>query len=46
VLISLLATILANYQMELVDNRDVKPQRRGVTVAPGGGVNMVLKGRR
>ncbi len=41
-----LATILANYQMELVDNRDVKPQRRGVTVAPGGGVNMVLKGRR
>ncbi len=41
-----LATILANYQMELVDNREVKPQRRGVTVAPGGGVNMVLKGRR
>jgi cytochrome P450 len=41
-----LATILGNYQLELVDNQPVKPQRRGVTVAPKGGVNMVLKGRR
>ena len=41
-----LATILGNYQLELVDDRPVKPQRRGVTVAPAGGVNMVLKGRR
>ncbi|MDJ0618861.1 MAG: cytochrome P450 [Calothrix sp. MO_192.B10] len=41
-----LATILGNYQLELVDNLPVKPQRRGVTIAPAGGVNMVLKERR
>ena len=41
-----LATILANYQLALADNQPVKPQRRGVTLAPAAGVKMVLKGRR
>lgn len=41
-----LATILSNYQLALADNQTVKPQRRGVTLAPGGGVKMVLKGKR
>ena len=41
-----LATILANYQLELADNQPVKPQRRGVTLAPAGGVKMILKGKR
>jgi len=41
-----LATILLNYQLELVENKPVKPQRRGVTLAPAGDVKMVIKGRR
>ena len=41
-----LATIISNYQLALADNQPVKPQRRGVTLAPAGGVKMVLKGRR
>jgi cytochrome P450 len=41
-----LANIIANYQLELADNQPVKPQRRGVTIAPAGGVNMVLNGKR
>ncbi len=41
-----LATILLHYQLALVDNRPVRPQRRGVTLAPAGGVKMVLKGQR
>ncbi len=40
-----LATILANYQLELAENQLIKPQRRGVTIGPAGGVKMVLKGR-
>lgn len=41
-----LATILLNYKLSLFDNRPVKPQRRGVFLAPAGGVKMVMKGRR
>ena len=41
-----LATILTNDQLALADNQSVKPQRRGVTIAPAGGVKMVLKRRR
>jgi len=41
-----LATILRKYHLELVDNQPVKPQRRGVTIAPRGGVNIVIKGKR
>lgn len=38
-----LATILANYDLELAEHKPVKPQRRGVTLAPAGGIKMNLK---
>lgn len=41
-----LATILSRYQLALADKRPVRPQRRGVTLAPAGGVKMVMKGQR
>ncbi len=41
-----LATIMSRYQLELAENRPVKPVRRGVTIAPAGGVRMVMKGQR
>lgn len=37
-----LATILSNYQLALADTKAVKPKRRGLTIAPEGGVHMVL----
>jgi unspecific monooxygenase len=37
-----LATILSHYQLALADNRPEQPQRRGVTLAPAGGVKMVI----
>jgi len=37
-----LATVLANYQLASADTKPVKPQRRGFTLAPIGGVRMVL----
>lgn len=41
-----LATVLSRYQLELVDDKPVKPARRGVTLAPANGIPMVLKGKR
>ena len=41
-----LATILSHYQLALADSKPVKPARRGLTIAPSGGVQMVLQGRR
>ena len=41
-----LAKILSNFDLVLVDNHPVKPTRRGVTMAPAGNVKMVFKGRR
>ncbi|MBD3883410.1 cytochrome P450 [Phormidium tenue FACHB-886] len=38
-----LATILTNYHLALADDRPVKPMRRGVTVAPKGGINLTVK---
>ncbi len=38
-----LATILANYDLELSDRQPVKPQRRGVTLAPAGGIKMTIR---
>ncbi|AFZ00287.1 cytochrome P450 [Calothrix sp. PCC 6303] len=40
-----LATILSNYQLELVDSQPEKPRRRGVTLSPAKGVKMMLKGK-
>ncbi|MBV8887596.1 MAG: cytochrome P450 [Chroococcidiopsidaceae cyanobacterium CP_BM_RX_35] len=41
-----LATVLSRYQIALADDRLVQPQRRGVTLAPAGGVKVVVKGKR
>ncbi len=40
------ATILSRYQLALAEQKPVQPQRRGVTLAPAGGVNMVVTGLR
>jgi unspecific monooxygenase len=41
-----LVSILSRCQLTLADNRPVHPKRRGVTMAPAGGVQMVMTGRR
>jgi unspecific monooxygenase len=41
-----LATILSNYELALREQRPVKPARRGVTIAPSGGVKMVVTSQR
>lgn len=41
-----LATMLSRYQLALADSKPVKPARRGLTIAPAGGVRMVLQGQR
>jgi cytochrome P450 family 110 len=41
-----LGTILAKYQLALVDSQPEIPRRRGVTLAPSKGVKMVLTGIR
>ena len=41
-----LATILSNYELKLVDNRPIKPTRRGLTVAPPASMRMVVTQQR
>jgi len=41
-----LATILSQYQLVLAEDKPVKLQRRGFTLAPTGGVRMVMTGKR
>jgi unspecific monooxygenase len=41
-----LATILSKYQLALAEDKPVKLQRRGFTLAPAGGVKMVMNGKR
>ncbi len=41
-----LATILKNYELTLTDTRPEQPKRRGVTLAPGNGVQIAITGRR
>jgi unspecific monooxygenase len=41
-----LATILSGYQFALADDEPVKLQRRGFTLAPTGGVRMLVTGKR
>ncbi|WP_193199540.1 cytochrome P450 [Nostoc sp. MG11] len=41
-----LATILSNYQLRLADQKPERPQRRGMTLAPGNGVKMVITEQR
>lgn len=37
-----IATVLKQYHLALAEKKDVKPVRRGVTIAPAGGVKMIL----
>lgn len=41
-----LATVLSKYQLALADHKPVKLQRRGFTLAPTGGVPMLVTGKR
>ena len=41
-----LATILSSYELALAHNQPIKPRRRGITLAPGDGVPMLIKGKR
>jgi cytochrome P450 family 110 len=41
-----LATILAKYQLALAEDKPVKLQRRGFTLAPTGGVKMMMTRKR
>ena len=41
-----LATILSSYQLELANDRGIKPKRRGGTLSPSNGVPLVMKGKR
>jgi cytochrome P450 len=41
-----LATVLSNWQMKLADTKPVLPVRKGVLLAPGGGVPMVVTAKR
>jgi unspecific monooxygenase len=41
-----IATILSKYQLALAEDKPIKIQRRGFTLAPTGGVRMVLTGTR
>jgi cytochrome P450 family 110 len=42
----IIATVLRKYQLELFDKSPVKTIRRGVNIAPKGGVKMIMKGIR
>ncbi|MDZ7959271.1 MAG: cytochrome P450 [Aulosira sp. DedQUE10] len=41
-----LATLLSNWQMELAQSKPVQPIRKGFLSAPGGGVRMLITGKR
>ncbi|MGK7947491.1 MAG: cytochrome P450 [Xenococcaceae cyanobacterium] len=41
-----LATILSNYELDLASQKPEKLKRRGVTLAPSTGVNIIVKGKR
>lgn len=41
-----LASILSRFELALADPRPVSPVRRGLTMAPGGDVKLVVKGQR
>ena len=41
-----LATILSNYELDLASQKPEKLKRRGVTLAPGAGVQIIVKGKR
>ena len=42
----ILATILLQFELELIEKKPVNPVRRGITIVPSGGVPMIVKLRR
>ena len=40
------AKVLKEYQLELVKTKKIRPRRRGVVLAPEGGIPMIFKGKR
>lgn len=40
-----LATVFSRYQVILLENKPIEPQRRGLTIAPSGGVKVKLEAR-
>lgn len=42
----ILTRILTNLQLELIDNGEVKPKRRGLVTCPNRSIQMVVKGKR
>lgn len=41
-----LATVLSRWQMELADSKPVQPARKGALLGPGGGIQMIVTGKR
>ena len=41
-----IATIVSQYNLQLADNKPIKPMRRGATMTPSNGVPLVMKGVR
>ncbi|ABA23526.1 Cytochrome P450 [Trichormus variabilis ATCC 29413] len=41
-----IATVLSNYQLALAEDKPIKVQRRGFTLAPEGGVRMIMTGKK
>ncbi len=41
-----IASILSKYNLELANNKPIKPMRRGATIAPSNGVPLVMTGLR
>ncbi|MHC5739111.1 cytochrome P450 [Nostoc sp.] len=41
-----LATVLSHWQMELANSKPVQPVRKGALLGPGGGVQMIVTGKR
>ncbi|MEO8893748.1 MAG: cytochrome P450, partial [Coleofasciculaceae cyanobacterium] len=39
-----LAKMLSRFQMELVNNHDVRPTRRGLVTAPAGNIELIVTG--
>ena len=36
----------SNYEIDLATQKPEKPKRRGITLAPGNGVQIIIKGKR
>jgi len=41
-----LASIISKYELTLANNKLVKPQRRGLTISPAGGVPLIFQNKR